>query len=714
MKQVIHDLRNGGIELADVPCPQLKPKGVLIRTRASLISAGTERAAIQFGKAGWIDRARQQPDKVRLVLDKVRTDGLLSTVQGLRDKLAQPLLLGYCNAGLVLDTDSGVTDFRPGDRVVSNGYHAEVVSVPANLCAHIPENVGDDAAAITVIGAVALQGLRLAIPELGETFVVIGLGIVGLITVQLLRLQGCRVIGIDFNESRLRLAASFGAEVINLHGGQSPVSAVMYHTRNRGADGVLITAATQSDEPMEMAPQLCRKRGRIVLVGVAGLNLSRTAFYEKEVSFQVSCSYGPGRYDPEYEERGHDYPFGYVRWTAQRNFEAVLDMLGDGRLDVAPLISHRIPLDKVEDAYALIESENESLGVLISYPPECERSSEEVAVRSVQIQRERAPKDLVVTAIGAGNYASRVLFPAFRAVGAQLQTVVSRSGVSSFHSARRFGFAMASTDPETALADERINTVVIATRHDSHAEWVCQALRFGKHVFVEKPLAITADQVDQIERVLDEVSNNARRPILMVGFNRRFAPHVSKMKELLVATSGPKSFILTVNAGAIPANHWTQDASVGGGRIVGEACHFVDLLRHLAGTPIVSSQAVAMNTSGPADTATITLTFVDGSVGAIHYFANGHKKWPKERLEVFCDGRILEMINFRRLTGYGWPRFKGMKLWRQDKGNAAAVQAFADAVVGGSSSPIPVDEIFEVARATLRIAEMLRPGATPR
>lgn len=713
--QVIQDLNSGATALADVPCPQLKPKGLLIRTRASLISPGTERAAIQFGKAGWIDRARQQPDKVRLVLDKVRTDGLLSTVHAVRNKLDQPLPLGYCNAGIVLEAGASVKGFRAGDRVVSNGHHAEVVSVPANLCARIPENVTDDAAVFAVMGAIALQGLRLAAPELGETFVVIGLGIVGLATVQLLRLHGCRVVGIDFNESRLQLAASFGAEVVNLREGQNPVSAVTRYTRDRGADGVVITASTQSNGPMEIAPQMCRKRGRIVLVGVAGLKLSRTAFYQKEISFQVSCSYGPGRYDPEYEERGNDYPFGFVRWTAQRNFEAVLDMLGDGRLDVGSLISHRFTLDRVSDAYSLLDGKDGGLGVLITYPSDRERPSEKVTLRSVRLSSRQAPEDsVVVAAIGAGNYASQVLFPAFRAAGARLQTVVSQGGVSSFHSARKFDFAVASTDPEAALADDSVNTVVIATRHDSHADWVCRALRMGKHVFVEKPLAITAGQIDQIETVLRDVSASGRPPVLMVGFNRRFAPHIRKIKKLLTQTSAPKNFIMTVNAGAIPAEHWTQESSIGGGRIVGEACHFVDLLRHLVGAPVVSSHATGMEGVGPVDTATVTLAFADGSIGTIHYFSNGNKKWPKERLEIFCDGRILELINFRRLRGFGWPGFRRMNLWKQDKGNAAAVEAFAVAIRDGRSGPIPLDEIIEVSRTTLQISAALQSGARTR
>jgi len=714
VNQVLQNLRNGVTEVADVPCPQVKAGGLLVRTHVSLISAGTERSMVQFGKAGWINKARQQPDKVRMALAKIRTDGPGPTLQSIRNKLDQPLPLGYCNVGTVLSVGREARGFKPGDRVVSNGNHAEVVSVAANLSARIPDPVGDEAAAFTVIGAIGLQGVRLAVPSLGETFVVIGLGLIGLTTVQLLRAHGCRVIGLDLDRGRLQLAESLGAEAVSARQEDDPVAVISKLTRGRGADGALITAATSSNTPVRLAAESCRKRGRIILIGVAGLKLVRSDFYHKELSFQVSCAYGPGRYDPSYEDRAQDYPLPYVRWTAQRNFEAVLDMLAEGRLDFSHLISHRFPIERSSEAYQLVDAGGSgALGILLEYPSERERSNETVTAPAVHLKNAPSPGTRAcVGAIGAGNYASQVLFPAFRKAGAELRAVASQGGVSSLQAARKFGFATATTDVDAILRDPAIDTVVIATRHDTHADWVCRALRAGKHVFVEKPLGITAAQIDEIESTITSLQEAGRAPLLMVGFNRRFAPQVRRVKQLISAVNVPRSFIMTVNAGQIPAEHWSQQASVGGGRIVGEGCHFVDLLRHLAGAPLVRMEAARLETAPPYDTASITLGFADGSLGAIHYFANGNRSWPKERLEVFCAGRILELSNYRMLRGYGWPGFKKMNLWSQDKGQGACVAAFVDAVRSGGASPIAAHELFEVSRASINIAERVSSGAT--
>lgn len=706
MKQVIQSLGSGQTSLANIPSPKPALGQILVATSISLLSAGTERMLIDFGKANLIDKARQQPEKVKEVLQKVRTDGVAATLDAVRSKLDQPLALGYCNAGRVLEVGAGVDGFAVGDRLVSNGKHAEVVAVPKNLCAKIPDFVSDEAAAFTVVGAIGLQGIRLADPKIGECVAVIGLGLIGLMTVQMLRAQGCRVLGIDFDTARLDLARRFGAEVVNLGTGEDVLARAAAFSRGAGVDAVLITASTKSNDPIAQAAKMSRKRGRIVLVGVVGLELNRADFYEKELTFQVSCSYGPGRYDASYEEGGQDYPIGFVRWTEQRNFEAVLDLMATGALDVAPLISHRFALEQAEDAFALLSSDEPSLGILLTYSPD--QSPARLKNRTVQLASFPSPGAATTAFLGAGNYAGRVLIPAFKAAGAKLKTVVSSGGVSAVHFGTKHGFSEASTDGSKILDDPSIDSVVIATRHDAHARQVLSALRAGKHVFCEKPLCLTVQELAEIE-----AEATARHDqLLMVGFNRRFAPLTPKAKALLDTLAEPKAFIMTVNAGEIPASHWTQDPNIGGGRIVGEACHFIDLIRHLAGAPITGWRAMALGSSGGSpirdDKAIINLEFSNGSTGVIHYLANGHKSFPKERLEVFAGGRILQLDNFRVLRGWGWRGFSKLGGLRQDKGQKACAKAFVDAVRAGKPSPIPLDEIVEVSGVAIEAAAALR------
>lgn len=720
MKQVLQSLRTGATELADVPAPAVGRQQVLVRTRRTLVSAGTERMLVEFGQAGWVAKARQQPDKVRLVLDKVRTDGLAPTMDAVFNKLDQPVALGYCNVGVAVEVGSEVTGVAPGDRVVSNGRHAELVSVPINLCARVPDAVPDEAAVFTVVGAIGLQGVRLAQPTLGEAVVVTGLGLIGLLTVQLLRAHGCRVLGLDFDPAKLALARRFGAEVVDLAAGEDPVAAARAFSRGRGVDAVLITASTTSNEPVHQAALMCRKRGRIVLVGVAGLELSRADFYEKELTFQVSCSYGPGRYDPRYEEQGVDYPVGFVRWTEQRNFEAVLDMMADRRLDVAPLVSHQFVIDDAARAYEVVTGVEPSLGIVLEYP---ERAGQDGGVAMVRRRTVTVTPPAAGAGarpgfgfVGAGNYATAILIPAFRDAGARLRAVGSNGGVSGLHAARKFGAEETTTDTAALLADPAVAAVVITTRHDSHARLVCDALGAGKHVFVEKPLALTTSDVDAVEAAVRASDDAGRSRLLMVGFNRRFAPHVQKIYTLLGGMREPKAFVATVNAGTLPAEHWAHDVAAGGGRIAGEACHFIDLLRFLAGAPVADFQVMSMaGAPGVAigeDRALITLRFGDGSLGTIQYLANGHKSFPKERLEVFAGGRVLQLDNYRKLTGYGWPGFTRMNLWRQDKGQGACAAAFVRAVEAGGAPPIPLDELLEVSRVTIAVAAAAAGGGT--
>lgn len=705
MKQILQNIRDGETLLADVPCPQARNGSLLIGTSKTLVSSGTERMLIDFGKANIFDKARQQPDKVKMVLDKVKTDGLMPTIDAVRSKLDQPLPLGYCNVGTVLN--SGNTEFDIGTRVVSNGNHAEVVRVPKNLCAKVPDNVDDESAAFTVLSAIALQGIRLVKPTLGECVVVTGLGLIGLVTVQLLRANGCRVLGIDFDTSKCELARQFGAETVDLSLGEDPIKAAQAFSRGRGVDAVIITASTKSNEPVSQAATMSRKRGRIVLVGVVGLELSRADFFEKELTFQVSCSYGAGRYDSEYEEKGNDYPLGYVRWTEQRNFEAVLDMMSSGVLNVKPLITHRYSINDALNAYKCLDDKS-SLGIVLDYP---NSRNESLTNRVVDLSTPIAHKanNPVCTFVGAGNYASRVLMPAFKAAGASLNTVVTSGGVSAVHHGDKLGFAKASTDFELSMEDSATNTVVIATQHNLHSSQIIAAIKAEKHVFVEKPLALLESEIDQIEEAYNQSQS---KPKVMVGYNRRFAPHILKMKELLSSVKGPKTFIMTMNAGDIPADHWTQDSNVGGGRIIGEACHYIDLMRHLAGSKITGFNAMCLGDApGVAvreDKASITLSFEDGSIGTIHYFANGGKAFPKERIEVFANDAVLQLDNFRKLVGFGWKGFTKMKLISQDKGQDNCSKAFVESIKLGKPSPIKFEEIIEVARISCRVAESLR------
>ena len=698
MKHLLQSIRTGALHTPEVPCPEARPGEILIHTRATLISPGTERMLLEFGKAGWFEKIRQQPAKAREVLDKVRTDGMRPAIVAVQAKLDQPISLGYSNVGVVLE--SGL--YPRGMRVVSNGPHAEVVRVPRNLTAAVPDGVSDEVAAFTVLGAIALEGIRLLAPSLGETIAVSGLGLIGLLAVQLLKAHGCRVLGVDFDEWKLDLAESFGAETVNLTRGEHATTTAQRMTNGRGVDGVLIAAATRSDEPVHQAAQMCRTRGRIVMTGVTGTNISRDDFYKKELSFQVSCSYGPGRYDAAYERDGQDYPAAYVRWTAQRNFEAVLQMMEEGRLRVEPLVTHRFPFEQVRDAYALLEIGAPCLGIMLDYPAQDAGD----ALRRTVVVRSPSARHLTpgttagdrgrIGVIGAGNYATKVLLPTLRKAGAQLSAIVSSGGVTAEHAASEFDIPTASTDAAVLFSDVSIGAVVVATRHDSHARFVLEALRAGKHVFVEKPLALRLEDLDEIE-----TEWTARPRVLLTGFNRRFAPHARKMRQLLATLSAPKFVVMTVNAGAVAAEHWTRDGKLGGGRLIGEGCHFVDLARFLVGRPIMAAR---WHKSAECDTANLLMEFDDGSQATVHYFANGHRAYSKERVEVFAEGRVLVLDNWRKLRGYGWKGFSKLNLWQQEKGNAACLGEWLRAIAKDGPLPIPFAELMEVSRWALRAA----------
>jgi predicted dehydrogenase/threonine dehydrogenase-like Zn-dependent dehydrogenase len=701
MIHLFQSFKDGKPLLLDVPVPRAAGAAVVVESHATVVSVGTERMVLDFGRASWLERARKQPEKVLKAVEKVRTDGIAATVGVIRSHLDTPIATGYCQAGTVREVGADVTEFSPGDRVVTNGPHAEFVRVPRTLAAKIPDGVSFEAAAFTPLAAIGLQGLRLANPTLGETVVVYGLGIIGLLTVQLARAAGCRVIAVDRVSERCATAERHGAASVVAGAGVDVAAAVMQMTNGVGADAVLLTLATESDEPMHVAATMSRKRGRVVLIGVTGLKLDRNDFYAKELSFQVSCSYGPGRYDPEHEERGQDYPLPFVRWTERRNFEAVLELMADGRLDPLPLVSHRFSIREAAAAYDTVAT-GEALGVVLTYPGD---QTERTIERTVRItDRPTQSANARIGWVGAGSF-SKVLIPAFAAAGADLHTIASSGGTSATLSARQHGFRYASTEAERMLTDADIDTLVIATRHNSHADWVTRALTNDKNAFVEKPLAITQEELG---RISDAVQQSNR--LLCVGFNRRFAPHVAHASSVLSQRVGPLAISITINAGRLPPNHWTLDPLVGGGRIVGEGCHFIDLARFLAGSAIrrvgVVSAARADDHTPITDQVSMHLTFEDGSIATIQYLSNGHKTFPKERIELFFDGRILRIDDFKTLEGWGVsvPRSG----WRQkaDKGHFALAAAFTTAVQTGGPSPIPVEQVLEVSKVSI-IAQQL-------
>lgn len=712
MRQLFQNLKNGNIEIIEIPSPRIKPNHILIQTTRSLISAGTEKMLLKFGKANLFDKARQQPDKVRQALEKVKTDGFLPTFDALQAKLDTPLALGYCNVGRVIDIDARLgreTGISPGDRVVNNGPHSEIVCVPKNLCAKIPEPVADDEAVFTVIGSIALQGIRLVAPEIGENIVVMGLGLVGLMAVQLLQANGCHVIGCDPDNSKCEIAKRFGADIVDISQGRNAMDTVMTKTDQKGVDGVLITASTTSSDPIHQAANMCRKRGRIVLTGVTGLQLKRNDFYEKELSFQVSCSFGPGRYDKTYEEKGIDYPFGYVRWTEQRNFQTILNLLRQRRLNVLGLITHRFSFDDATSAYDLLhDPEQHYIGILLDYPSQTPDRKPDAVVTNLSLWSiEVGQKDESVIAglIGAGGYTAQVLLPAMVKAGIHLKTIASSGGASATHLGKKFGFQQSVTDPDSIFSDPDINTVFIATRHDTHAQFTTKAIASGKHVFVEKPLCLIPEELERIIQQQNEVaeSKTTRVPVLTVGFNRRFSPHARKIRELIKGLSFPKSLVMTVNAGAVSADHWIQDPEIGGGRIIGEVCHFIDLFRYIVGHTIDSYRII--RTAGEEDSsAIIQLGYKDGSIGSIHYLTSGNKRFPKERLEIFSSGKILHLDNFRILRGFGWRNFKKMKLWRQDKGHVDEIKAFTEAIRTNGKWPIPMAQIVETTEVAIKLS----------
>ncbi|WP_299677793.1 bi-domain-containing oxidoreductase [uncultured Dokdonia sp.] len=701
MKQIIQSFKTGETILEEVPAPKVKRGHVLIRTSKSLVSLGTERMLVEFGKSNLIAKARQQPDKVKQVLAKMKTEGLMPTLEAVFNKLGEPLPLGYCNVGEVIGLGEGVSDLQIGDRVASNGGHAEFVNVPKNLVAKIPDNVSDEEASFTVIGSIGLQGIRLCNPTIGETIVVTGLGLIGLVTAQLLKANGCKVIGIDFDQSKLDMAKKWGIETVNPAKGDDPVKTVLDLTDNVGADGVIITASAKTNDVISQAAQMSRKRGRIILVGVIGLNISRADFYEKELTFQVSCSYGPGRYDDNYEAKGQDYPLPFVRWTQQRNFATVLHAISSDSIDVESLITEVIPLEEYGKIYDEIGS-SKSIASILSY-------KDAVYGNIVNYDKETPRKNTLkndgIAVVGAGNFSKMTVMPVFKGIQANINYIISSGGVTGTSLAKKFNIPNSSTDYDAVLEKDDVNTVLITTRHNLHAPMVIKALENNKNVFVEKPLALNQEELDNICTAFAKADNT-----LTVGFNRRFSPFATKMKDLV--GSSPMQVIATMNAGDIPPDVWVHDLKIGGGRIIGEACHFIDLITYLVGSKVTS---VCMNAMGvdpkeTTDNATILLKYENGSSGVINYFSNGSKTYSKERVEVYSQERTLILDNWRKLTGYGFRGFKKMKS-KMDKGHKNQFKLLANQVNEGGEALIPFDDIVNTTKASFAAIESLKSGS---
>ena len=699
MKQIVQDLNSGQTILEAVPTPEVRRGCVLIRTHRTLVSLGTERMLVEFGKAGWINKARQQPDRVLQVIQKIKTDGLKPTMDAVFRKLGEPLPLGYCNAGEVIAVGSGVNGFAIGDRVISNGNHAEVVCVPNNLVAKIPDGVSYDEAAFTVIGAIGLQGLRLIQPTFGETVVVTGLGLIGLMAAQLLQANGCRVIGLDFDGSKVELAKTLGLEAVKIDPNSDPANIILSMTNNIGADAVLITASAKSNDVISQAAKMCRKRGRIVLVGVIGLDIQRADFYEKELTFQVSCSYGPGRYEEEYEQKGMDYPIGFVRWTEQRNFEAVLQAISKKSVNVNALITEIVDLDNYQEIYGDMGN-SRSIASILKYNVDGPLGSTKVNVGEQLFVKSVG----TIGIIGAGNFAGAMIVPLLKELNTNIKYIASAKGLSGTTLAKKYKIPFSTSRYQDILEDVDVDAVVITTRHGAHASQVIESLNAGKHVFVEKPLALTLEEIETIKSAVEKSGK-----IVTVGFNRRFSPFSIAAKELL-DNNTPIQIIATMNAGFIPDNSWVHDMESGGGRIIGEACHYIDLISFLTGSHVEKVIMNAMGNSAAANTdnASILLKYKNGSSGVINYFSNGSKSYPKEKIEIYSQQKNILIDNFRSAEFFGYSKSKMKKT--QDKGHKEQFTQWNELLKNGGKSLIPFDEIYNTSRAAILAVESLKTG----
>lgn len=711
MKQLLQSLRSGAITVKDVGAPQApKRAGVIVRVHASVISAGTEKMSVDLARASLIEKAKSRPDDVKKVLAEIKQQGFWATYNRVMNKLDSQKAMGYSCAGEVIAVSPDVDDLRPGDRVACGGQganHAEVVSVLRNLCVKIPDTLSYEDACYTTLGAIAMQGVRQAEPTFGETVAVIGLGLVGQLTCAIARAAGCQVIGIDLDEENVKLAAQHNTHFAFSRKEDNLVDKIKSLTSGYGVDATIITAATSSNDPIDFSAAISRDKGRIVMVGVTKMELPRDAYFVKELEFKLSRSYGPGRYDATYEEKGIDYPIGYVRWTERRNMQEFVRLLDEKKVEPKHITTHTLPITEAKRAYDMIAGEIKEryLGIILTYP--------ESEPRGVVVNHEEQakPTDTHIGFIGAGNFAQGFLLPTLKEK-AKLVIVANETGASAEDAKTKFGFARATTNYDEVINSSDVNTIFIATRHNNHGELITKALKSGKHVFCEKPMALTIEEASQVAQAYDGSSK------LLIGFNRRFAPLVVKMKEQFGEPHQPKMIFYRVNAGPIPASNWTQDEEIGGGRIIGEVCHFIDTAAYLANDSLPKSVTAKHISTGRADsvdhdTISITLDYEDGSVATILYIANGDKTLPKEEIQVFSGGRTAIMKNFTELEFYrgsGKPNVTA----GQGKGHKEEVEAFLSSIKNGTSSPIPFDSMLATTLVTFAIHESLSTGETVR
>ncbi|RXI38898.1 dehydrogenase [Malaciobacter mytili] len=700
MKQLLQDLKKGEILLEEISYPNCGKNEVLIKTERSLISPGTERMLLEFGRSSYLQKAKQQPDKVKMVIDKIKTDGLLPTLETVFAKLGEPMPLGYCNAGTVIEVGSNVTEFNIGDRVVSNGAHSEIVVVGKNLVAKIPDNVSFEQASFTVIASIALQGIRLFQPTLGEKVVVIGLGLIGQITLEFLKANGCEAIGIDIEQGKVDLAKSNGFIALNPANGENPLTFISKYTDEIGVDGVIITAATKSNGPLEQAAEITRKKGRIVAVGAIGMNIPRPPFYEKELSFYISSSYGPGRYDSKYENEGIDYPIGYVRWTENRNFQAILQLLSNGNLDFNYLVTHKYKFIDAPSAYNEILNNRDALGVILEYESKINIKMNK-KVNLIQPLDVINSNEVSIGVIGAGNFTKLVVLPILKEANVKLIGISSSKGLSSALAAKKFGFEYSNTDYKELLNDSRINTIFITTRHNNHAKLVIESLEAGKNVFVEKPLAINISQLAEVIKCCNKLAKENRLPKLMVGFNRRFSPFIKDIYKKIKGRSSGLAMNMTINAGNLARDLWVHDPVIGGGRIIGEGCHFIDTMSFLASSEVESVSSVSLDNKKELaiknDNVILNLRFKDGSIGTFSYLANGNKSYPKEQMSLFCEGKVFELDNYKKVNAYG---SSGMKKLSQDKGHKTEILEFIENIKSSKESLISFNSLINTTLAT--------------
>lgn len=706
MLQAVQHQNSGELVVKELPAPELRPKMILVRVAASLISAGTERTSVAGAQASLLGRARANPDQVKQVWEMVKKDGVRGTLEKVRGKLDSYKSLGYSAAGVVIA--SSCDEFAPGDRVACGGQgiasHAEVIAVPRNLAVKIPEGVEFDEAAFTTLGSIAMQGVRQARLSLGESVAVVGLGLLGQLTVQLLKSSGCRVVGLDINDGALELAKTFGAD-LTVKSGSAALGAVESFTRGVGCDAVILTAGTSSNEPMEFAIKAARKRGRIVVVGAVGMDLPRSPFYEKELDVTISCSYGPGRYDPQYEEEGVDYPVGFVRWTERRNMESVLDLVAEKKLAVGKMITHRFPITEAPRAYDIVTGKvNESsLGIILTYPDRPESMTRTVSIAQGSA---KAKETLGIGFVGAGNFAQGSLLPPLRSLPVSFRSVMTSTPVNARSVAERFGFAEATSDVESMLRNKEIDGLFIASRHDSHAAYVLGGLRAGKQVFVEKPLAVTREELAEI----DEAAQTNDR--VMVGFNRRFSAPVVAMREHFSSVVEPIAMVYRVNAGFVPPENWVQN-DANGGRIIGEGCHFIDTMQYLCNSLPVSVHAVALGSTNArarnADNVAITLRFANGSIGTVLYLAGGDPSVPKEYFEAHGGGRSAIMDNFKTLTVAAGKK-SSVRKFNGEKGHPEEMKATVEAMRKAGPMPISYESLRATTLATFGALDSLETG----